>query len=99
MTESPHPALKTSLMSALTGVLYAALVASLGGWYVGRWSGNFALLLFILTSVTLFYWLAERFHFAPARHRAAQALLDNDAKRRAALASQGITRVDGDVEP
>ncbi|HEU6454205.1 MAG TPA: signal peptidase I, partial [Roseateles sp.] len=49
-------------MSALTGVLYAALVAYLGGWYVGRWSGNFALLLFVLTAVTLFYWLAERFH-------------------------------------
>ena len=37
-------------MSALTGVLYAALVAYLGGWYTGYWSGNFALLLFILTS-------------------------------------------------
>ena len=59
-------------MSALTGVLYAALVAYLGGWYTGYWSGNFALLLFILTSVTLLYWLAERFHFAPARRAAAE---------------------------
>ena len=40
-------------MSALTGVLYAALVAYLGGWYTGYWSGNFALLLFILTAVTM----------------------------------------------
>lgn len=85
-------------MSALTGVLYAALVAYLGGWYLGRWTGNFALLLFILTAVTLLYWLAERFHFAPARRAAAQALVDNDARRRAALAAQGITRVDGDIE-
>ncbi|RZJ83635.1 MAG: signal peptidase I [Massilia sp.] len=86
-------------MSALTGLLYAALVAYLGGWYVGRWSGNFALLLFILTSVTMLYWLAERFHFAPARHRAAKTLLESDAKRRETLAAQGISRVDGDVEP
>ena len=86
-------------MSALTGVLYAALVAYLGGWYTGRWSGNFALLLFILTSVTLLYWLAERFHFAPARRAAADALAANDAKRRETLAAQGIARVDGDIEP
>jgi len=86
-------------MSALTGVLYAALVAYLGGWYLGRWTGNFALLLFVLTSVTMLYWLAERFHFAPARRAAADALLDNDAKRRQALAAQGISRVDGDIEP
>jgi len=86
-------------MSALTGVLYAALVAYLGGWYVGRWSGNFALLLFILTVVTMLYWLAERFHFAPARRAAADALAANDAKRREQLAAQGIAQVDGDIEP
>lgn len=86
-------------MSALTGVLYAALVAYLGGWYVGRWSGNFALLLFVLTFVTMLYWLAERFHFAPARRAAAQRLADDDAKRREVLAAQGISRVDGDIEP
>jgi len=86
-------------MSALTGILYAALVAYLGGWYIGRWSGNFALLLFILTAVTMLYWLAERFHFAPARSQAAQNLVDSDAKRRETLASQGISRVDGDIEP
>jgi len=86
-------------MSALTGVLYAALVAYLGGWYVGRWSGNFALLLFVLTAVTMLYWLAERFYFAPARRAAAQNLVDNDAKRRETLAAQGISRVDGDIEP
>ncbi|MCH7344447.1 signal peptidase I [Pelomonas sp. CA6] len=85
-------------MSALTGVLYAALFAYLGGWYTGYWSGNFSLLLFVLTAVTLGYWLAERFHFQPARVRAAQALADNDARRRETLAAKGIARVDGDVE-
>ena len=85
-------------MSALTGILYAILVAYLGGWYTGYWSGNFSLLLFILTVVTLAYWLAERFHFLPARKEAAATLLANDAQRREKLAAQGIGRVDGDVE-
>ncbi|WP_397534583.1 signal peptidase I [Roseateles sp.] len=84
-------------MSALTGILYAALIAYLGGWYTGYWSGNFSLLLFVLSSVTLFYWLAERFYFKPARERAAAQLLEADAQRRQKLAEQGITRVDGDV--
>ena len=85
-------------MSSLTGVLYAILVAYLGGWYTGYWSGNFSLLLFILTVATFIFWLAERFHFAPKRAAAAALLLDNDAKRRQTLAAQGIARVDGDVE-
>ena len=85
-------------MSALTGLLYAALIAYLGGWYTGYWNGNFSLLLLILTTVTLAYWLAERFHFEPARRRAAVRLGESDAARRASLAAQGIQRVDGDVE-
>ncbi len=85
-------------MSALTGLLYAALIAYLGGWYQGYWNGNFSLLLLILTTVTLAYWLAERFHFQPARERAAEALTQHDAKRREALAAKGIQRVDGDVD-
>ncbi|MDY0744235.1 signal peptidase I [Paucibacter sp. R3-3] len=85
-------------MSALTGFLYAILVAYLGGWYFGYWTGNFSLLLFILTVVTLAYWLAERFHFKPARDKAAAELVANDAQRREKLAAQGIERVDGDVE-
>ena len=45
-------------MGALTGVLYGLLVLFLGGWYVGKWTGNFSLLLLILTVVTFAYWLA-----------------------------------------
>ena len=51
-------------MGPLTGLLYGALAIFLGGWYLGKWTGNFSLLLFILTLVTLAFWLAERFHFA-----------------------------------
>jgi signal peptidase I len=84
-------------MALLTGVLYGALIVYLGGWFIGSWVGNFALLLFMLTLVTLGYWLAERLHFAPARLRAAAQLETQDAARRVELARQGITRVDGDV--
>ena len=58
-------------MGSLTGLLYACLAVFLGGWYLGKWTGNFSLLLFILTLVTFAYWLAERLYFAPRRRVAA----------------------------
>jgi signal peptidase I len=85
-------------MSTLTAVLYGALGVYLGGWFLGYWTGNFALLLFMLTAVTFVYWLAERFRFKPAREAAAAALQNQDAERRAGLAKLGIDKVDGDVE-
>ena len=86
-------------MAALTGSLYGLLVVFLGGWYFGKWSGNFSLLLLILTVVTFAYWLAERFVFAPRRAAAAVNLETQDAARRARLAGQGITKVDDTVAP
>ena len=85
-------------MSSVTAALYGALIVYLGGWFLGFWTGNFALLLFTLTVVTLVYWLAERFRFKPAREAAATSLLQQDAARRSTLAQQGIAKVDGDVE-
>ena len=35
-------------MSALTAALYGALLTYLGGWFLGFWVGNFALVLFLL---------------------------------------------------
>jgi signal peptidase I len=84
-------------MGSLTGLLYGCLAIFLGGWYFGKWTGNFSLLLFVLTVVTLGYWLAERFHFAPRRVAAANTLEQQDVVRREQLASQGIVKVDGDV--
>ena len=86
------------MMSALTAVLYGALLVYGGGWWLGYWIGNFSLLLFVLTIVTLGYWLAERFRFAPARMAAAEALAAQDARRRADLGRQGIAQVDGNIE-
>src|SRR5213592_843715 len=85
-------------MSSLTGLLYGGLAVYLGGWYLGKWTGNFSLLLLILTVVTFGYWLAERFVFAPRRLASADNLAQQDAVRRRELARQGITKVDGDVQ-
>jgi signal peptidase I len=85
------------LMSTLTGLLYGALVVYLGGWFFGHWIGNFSLLLFVLTIVTLGYWLAERFVFKPAREAAAAQLEAQHVARSAELGKQGIAQVDGNV--
>ena len=84
-------------MSSLTGALYGILIVYLGGWFFGFWTGDFALLLFVLTVVTFAFWLAERVHFAPRREAAAANLAKQDAERRAQLAQQGIAKVDGDI--
>ncbi len=84
-------------MSSLTAALYGALIVYLGGWFLGHWTGNFSLLLFLLTSVTLVFWIAERVRFKPAREAAAAALEQQDGARRAELARMGIAKVDGDV--
>ena len=83
-------------MSALTAALYGALAVYLGGWFLGFWVGNFALLLFLLSVVTFGYWLAERIHFLPARQAAAVALVAQQESRRAELQKLGITKVDDD---
>jgi signal peptidase I len=84
-------------MSSVTGLLYGGLVVYLAGWYLGKWTGNFSLLLLILTVVTFGYWLAERFVFAPRRVSAADNLERQDVLRRRELARQGISKVDGDI--
>jgi len=84
-------------MSALTAALYGALLVYLGGWFLGYWMGNFALLLFLLSVVTFVYWLAERFHFLPARQAAAAALAAQQAARREQLQQLGIAKVDDDL--
>ena len=54
-------------MPILTAFILAGFAGYAAGWYLGFIEGNFALLLFILTAVTMLYWLAERFHFKPQR--------------------------------
>ncbi|MEO6895872.1 MAG: signal peptidase I [Caldimonas sp.] len=84
-------------MGLLTGLLYACLAVFGLGWYFNRWSGNFSLVLFVLTVVTFVYWLAERFYFAPRRIAAVATFEQQDAARREQLTRQGISRVDDNV--
>jgi len=86
------------MMSALTGMLYAALVIYLGGWLMDKWIGNFALLLLLLTVTTFAYWIAERLYFRPKRLAAAASLEAQDAARRAELTRMGINKIDGDLQ-
>ena len=85
-------------MQILTSMVLAAFVGYVGAWYMGAIEGNFALLLFLATAVTGAYWLAERLVFLPRRRRAAQAIEDAGAQRRAELDRMGIERVDIDTQ-
>ena len=84
-------------MPFITALVLAAFVAYAGAWFSGAVEGNFAFLLFMASSVTGVYWLAERFYFLPAREAAARQLQEADDKRRADLQSKGIARIDGDI--
>ena len=86
------------IVQTFTALLLAAFAGYIGAWYFGAIEGNFALLLFLATFVTGCYWLAERLHFLPQRRRAAQALADAAAQRRAELDRMGIAKVDLDVQ-
>lgn len=81
-------------MSALTSLLLGCLAVFFGGWFLGKWTGNFSLLLFVLTVVTFAYWLAERFYFAPQRRAAVDKFERAHAVRMQSLAQQGIAQVD-----
>lgn len=86
------------IMSPLAAALYAVLALYLGGWWAGKWMGNFSLLLFLMSAATLLFWLAERFHFRPAREAAARALEQQATQRREELQRMGISRVDDTLE-
>ena len=82
-------------MPILTAAVLAAFAGYALAWYLGMLEGNFALLLFLATVVTGGYWVAERFWFLPQRRRAAESLQVHAQERRAQLAAQGISQVDG----
>jgi signal peptidase I len=84
-------------MQVLTSLILAAFAAYAGAWYLGKFEGNFALLLFLATVVTGVYWVAERFVFLPRRQRAVAELEANAARRIVELDKMGVTKVDGDI--
>jgi signal peptidase I len=86
-------------MQVLTSLVLAAFLGYVGAWYLGMVEGNFALLLFLATTVTGIFWLAERYYFLPARQKAAALLEAESAQRRQELLKMGISQVDQDTAP
>lgn len=71
-------------MPAITAVVLAAFVGYIAAWYTGVVEGNFALFMFLATTMTGLYWAAEKLYFLPQRRRSAE-LMDHDAGRRETL--------------
>jgi signal peptidase I len=65
---------------------------------MGRWVGNFSLLLAVLTLVTMAYWLAERFYFAPQRRLAAQRLRAQSDSEAASFGASGAPAAPSEQE-
>jgi signal peptidase I len=82
------------MMPALTGAILAAFVGYIGAWYLGAVEGNFALVLFLATTVTGVYWLAERFYFLPQRQKQLTEQAAAQQERQAALDKMGIKSVE-----
>ncbi len=64
------------ILPAITALVLAAFVLYCAAWYFGYAESNFALILFIASSVTGVYWLLERLLFLPARRRQAEQAQD-----------------------
>lgn len=88
-----------SVMGAVTGVILAAFGLYAVAWYTGAVEGNFSLLLMLATLVTGIYWVVDRLVFLPQRRRVADLLVKEHAQRKAALAKQGFSQIEGDIEP
>ena len=86
-------------MSTLTAALYGALVVYLGGWFLGFWTGNFALLLFILTVVTLGLLAGRALPLQAQRARRPPRSSKQQARHapRRTGASRASSKVDGDI--
>lgn len=78
-------------MQVITACILGAFATYIGSWYLGYIEGNFALLLFIASSVTGVYWLGERFIFLPQRKRMLESTITQAKDREAQLRTLGIT--------
>jgi signal peptidase I len=78
------------ILPILTALLMAILVAYVFMLFTGKTTGNFSLLLLILTAVTGLYWLAERFYFLPGRKAAAEKAVSEIDARTAKASAEGI---------
>ena len=87
-----------ALMGTITAMVLAAIAGYAGAWYMGVVESSFAVLLMLATGVTGIYWVLEKTVFLPQRKRLAHQLLEEHNTRKAALAQQGFSNTDTDVE-
>lgn len=87
-----------ALMGTITAMVLAAIAGYAGAWYTGVVESSFAVLLMLATGVTGIYWMLEKAVFLPQRKRLAHQLLEEHNTRKAALAQQGFSNTDTDVE-
>lgn len=87
-----------ALMGTITAMVLAAIAGYAGAWYMGVVESSFAVLLMLATGVTGIYWVLEKVVFLPQRKRLANQLLEEHNTRKAALAQQGFSNTDTDVE-
>jgi signal peptidase I len=87
-----------ALMGTITAMVLAAIAGYAGAWYMGVVESSFAVLLMLATGVTGIYWVLEKAVFLPQRKRLAHQLLEEHNTRKAALAQQGFSNTDTDVE-
>ncbi|HSX93392.1 MAG TPA: signal peptidase I [Hydrogenophaga sp.] len=88
-----------SAMGAVTGAILAAFGLYAVAWYSGAVEGNFSLLLMLATLVTGIYWVIDKLVFLPQRRRVADHLVQEHQQRKEALAKQGFSQIEGDIEP
>jgi len=88
-----------SAMGAVTGAILAAFGLYAVAWYSGAVEGNFSLLLMLATLVTGIYWVVDKLVFLPQRRRVADHLVKEHQQRKEALAKQGFSEIEGDIEP
>lgn len=77
-------------LPTITGVLLASLAAYVAMLLTGKMTGNFSLLLLIMTIVTGGYWIAERYYFRKQRDTAASIAIGEIEAREARAAKEGI---------
>ena len=78
-------------MPSITAIILAAFAAYIGAWYLGALEGNFALLLFLATSVTGVYWVLEKSIFLPQRLKESEAIETREKARQEELIKMGLT--------
>jgi signal peptidase I len=78
------------ILASVTAVELAGLAIYIVLLLTGKLSGNFSLLLLIMTIVTGAYWLGERFYFRKQRETAASIAVNELSAREAKAAAEGI---------